>query len=272
MSIGFCMSPSIPPYRLKIERAKRHIVELTTEFQYFVDSQSYEIVTEDDGISGQRLYKFKRKRCIPAEWSTIIGDVIHNARAALDILMVEVVRFCDPSRNCYNHVYFVIGKSKQKFEADLTKKTKGASADAQRILARLKPYKGGNEEFYRIHQLDITDKHKAIIPVGSAHRNLIFDAAEMIRKNFPEKFGSLPPTMIALRPTNRQFPLEDGMVLFTSGIDGPFENNVQFTIEIAFGEGQILDGEPVLPALEQMCQFVEGVFNVFETELPGFGK
>lgn len=266
------MSKSIPPYRLKIERAKRHIRELAAEVQTFLASQPYEIFAEDDASAGQRHYKVRVKACVPAEWSMIIGDVIHNARSALDLLMVEVVKFCDPNRVSYNHVYFVIRESKEEFEKALPEKIKGASAEARRIIEDLKPYKGGDEAFYMLHQLDVADKHKAIIPVGAAHRNVTVDIAKPMREAFPDMAGNLPPTLIALRPANRQFPLQDGATVFTTGVDGPFNDDAQITIEIAFGEGQILEGEPLDPALAQIIQFVEGVIDVFETGLPGLGR
>lgn len=96
------MSQPIPSYRLKFERAKRHVRELATEVQAFLVSQPYELFTEDNASTGQRHYKVRVKTCVPAEWSMIIGDVIHNVRTALD--PVEVVKFCEPSKAGQNTV------------------------------------------------------------------------------------------------------------------------------------------------------------------------
>lgn len=264
------MTQSILPYQLKIERAKRHLRELAAEVQAFNAGSPYELFTEDNQDTGQRHVKVRFKTCIPAEWSAIIGDIIHNARSALDLLMVEVVKFCDPGRASYNHVHFVIRESKEEFQKALPKNIRGASLEARQIVEELQPYKGGDEAFYRLHQFDIMDKHKAMIPVGAAHRNVTIDMAEGLRQAFPDKVENLPPALVALRPANRQFPLRDGATVFTTGINDPLHDDIQVTVEIAFGEGQILDGEPLDPALAQICRFVEGVFNVFETRLPGF--
>ena len=266
------MPQQIPSYRLKIERAKRHVSELAGEVQLFLATEPYEIFADDDKTAGKRHYKVRIKRDIPNEWSTILGDIIHNARAALDLLMVEVVRYCDPGRLSYNNVYFVIRESKEEFEAALPRRIQGASAEARRIIENLKPYRGGDEAFYRLHQLDILDKHKAIIPVGAAYQNFAFDPFEPIRQKLPEQFGALPPWFIALRPADRQYPLRDGATLLTTGLDYPLDDQTKFTIEVSFGEGQILDGEPLDPALTQICEFVEKVFDAFETGLPGLRK
>lgn len=260
----------MPSYRLKVERAKRHIRELAAEIEAFNARKPYSIYTENDASAGQRFWKVRIRECVPQEWSGIVGDAIHNARASLDLLMVAVVRHCDPTRVSYNHVKFIVGETKDKFEARLRDAIKGASPQARRCVEDLKPYKGGDEAFWRLHQLDILDKHKAIIPVGAAYRSfgITFDG----RKLFPDAFPDIeraPPRTVFFNSGDRQFPLKDGAALFAAPINGefPFDDDVKFAFEVSFGEGQIIDGEPVIPALTQICQFVEGVFEVFEKRI-----
>jgi hypothetical protein len=265
------MSPTIPAYRLKIERAKRHIRELATDVQEFLSSDPYDLFIEDDAATRQRHWKVRVKECIPAHWSTIIGDIIHNARSALDLLMVAVVRHDDPTRASYNHVHFVIRESKEKFEEALPRNIQGASAQSRRIIEDLKPYKGGDEAFYRLHQLDILDKHKAIIPVGAANRSVGVTLPVMTGpgRELPPEFRDLKMPTIFLRPADRQFPLQDGATVFSAPHipEFPFEDEIQVRIEIAFGEGQILEGEPIDPALAQIVQFVEGVCDIVERNI-----
>lgn len=263
------MPSPVPGYRIKIERAKRHVWELAEECQAFIAREPYSIFIEDDTSAGQRVWKLKIKEHIPAEWSAIVGDAIHNIRASLDLLMVAVVRRCDPGRQSYNHVHFVVRETKDEFEAGLPKNIKGASAEARRLVEELKPYKGGNEALWRLHQLDILDKHKAIVPVGSAYRSfgVTFDPGRL--PGMETTPAPIPPVTLFLKPANRQFPLYDGAELYRAPLDGelPFEEKLEFRLEIAFGEGQIVDGEPVIPTLLQLGQFVEGAFEVFERHI-----
>lgn len=265
------MTNSIPSYRLKIERAKRHIREITEEIRTWLADEPYSVFTEDDYEVGKRLWKVRVNRCVPAEWSGIVGDAIHNARAALDLLMVAVVRHCDPNRASYNHVKFIVSESKESFEARLPKVMKGASREARRLVENLKPYKGGDEAFWRLHQLDILDKHKAIIPVGAGHRSihLRHSPSRMFRDSGIKGIENLDDFVLTLRQDEIDFPIEDGAEVFSRWLneEAPFEDDVQFTFEIAFGEGQILKGEPVVPALTQICQFVEGTFDIFERHI-----
>ena len=77
------------------------------------------------------------------------------------------------------------------------------------------------------------------------------------------------PFIATMTPARRFYPLQNGTILFEVPLNGnhPFKDEPKFTFEIAFGEGQILDGEPVIPALAQICQFVEGVIDIVETHI-----
>ena len=72
-----------------------------------------------------------------------------------------------------------------------------------------------------------------------------------------------------LRPADTQFPLKDGAELFAAPSNGqlPFQENLQFRFDVAFGNGQIFEGEPVVPALLQLCDVVTGVFDIFEKHI-----
>jgi hypothetical protein len=268
-ALSSAMPAPTPAYRLKIERAKRHIRELAEEIQTFIARNPYSTFAEDDTGAGQRVWKVKINEGVPEGWSTIVGDAIHNARAALDLLMVAVVRHCDPNRQSYNHVHFIIRESKDEFESSLPKNIKGASSEARRIIENLKPYKGGDEAFWRLHQLDILDKHKAIIPVGSAYRSV--GIAINFERMFPNdpKVAGFKTRPVFVKPADRLFPLKDGAELFKAPLNQvlPFDDDLQFRFEIAFGEGQIVDGQPLIPALTQICEFVEGVFAIVEKHI-----
>ena len=264
------MTAALPSYRLKIERAKRHIHELTQAIDAFWSRQPYVVVAQDNLATGKRHFKVSIREEIPSDWSSIVGDAVHNARASLDLMMVALVRHCDPNRTSYNHVHFVIRETKDEFEKALPRNTKGANPATRKLIEELKPYKGGDEAFWRLHQLDILDKHKALIPVGSAFQ--AFGITMDPKKSFPDAawLKDAPAMTSFCRPAERQFPLKDGAHIASTTLNDPSKDDHQFAFEVAFGEGQILDGEPVIPALTQIVQFVEGVFDVIETGLPSF--
>ena len=200
--------------------------------------------------------------------SAIIGDGIHNLHAALDLLATELAIV---GGGTGKDVYFPFNADPSKFETKwLRCRMKGADDRALRFIKRLKPYPGGNETLWTLHQLDILDKHKAIIPVGAAHRSVAFDLGSLIPAGSDELSDHmrkwLRKTPIFIRPADREYPLQDGTVLFSCTIpkpDGP-QSNPQFRIEIAFGEGQIVDGQPIIRTLEQFIQLVERITKIAE--------
>lgn len=249
--------------RIKIERAKRHIRELEEEIRAFHARRPYEIIAYDDPQTGDQVYRVKIKEPVPSCFSGIIGDIVHNLRAALDQLtwQLVIVNKQQPRRR----TGFPIGGSVKEFESDAAGKVKGVSTRAYRILRRLKPYKGGREFFWLIHELDRLDKHKSIIPVGAAYRHFIMTA--IMHPPWAEEPIRFPP--IAIRPADRQYPLQDGAAIFALRADArkanaEFQQDYQFTFEVAFGEGQIVDGEPILPTLQQLTNLVERVVDIFD--------
>ena len=76
--------------------------------------------------------------------------------------------------------------------------------------------------------------------------------------------------MMWIMPTERKFPLKNGDVLFAyPRVRLPFQDDskFKFTFEIAFGEGQIFDGEPVVPTLTQLIDFTERLIDIFVRQL-----
>jgi hypothetical protein len=246
--------------RIKIERAKRHVHELEAEIRAFHDRRPYAIIRYDDPKTGDLVYAVRIKERVPEGFSGIIGDVVHNLRAALDQLAWQLViaNGQQPERR----TGFPIAGSVNKFKSDAAGKIKGVSARAYRLIRRLKPYKGGREFFWRIHELDRLDKHKSIVPVGSAYASVtLVSRMQVPWQDEPIEF---PP--IALRPANRSYPLKDGTPLYVirpAARQNPaIDDEPKFTFDVAFGEGQIVDGQPVLPALQQLIDLTEKTVGI----------
>jgi hypothetical protein len=139
----------------------------------------------------------------------------------------------------------------------------GVSSKALALIKKLKPYQGGNNTLWRVHRLDIVDKHRLLVPVAAVHTKTGIQWA-ITGPGLPD----LPPTQKMIVPaTNRKFPLEDGDVLGTYPrviADGyKDESKIEFAIEIAFGEGQIFDGQPVIPTLHEIIDFTERLIDIF---------
>jgi hypothetical protein len=77
----------------------------------------------------------------------------------------------------------------------------------------------------------------------------------------------IPPHGISM--VGPSFPLEDGAEIYRvpTGLrnDPTAQMHVypQLVIEIAFGEVEVVEGEPIIPTLHQLIQFVEGFVELF---------
>ena len=257
--------PSTTGIDIKVKRAKEHINNLELLISGFIESKPYEVFRQEE-TNGETNFRVKVKAQPPQEWGAIIGDVIHNLRSSLDYLVRQLVlaNGKTPSKK----TGFPICDNAKKFEAYGVRKIQGVSNSAVHLVRALKPYKGGNDALWRLHELDIMDKHKLLIPVGAAYKGVILDFVRLVPKiSGGRMVPKLPSSMrFDIKPADRQYPLEDGTILFriNAGAERNEMNmNPQFSFDVAFGDGQVVKGEPILPTLQQLADFIEGIINPF---------
>ena len=68
--------------RIKIERAKQHLLDLEVVRGGFIKSTPYRIERETIPQTGQNVYRVFDIQVPPPEIGLIAGDVIHNLRSA----------------------------------------------------------------------------------------------------------------------------------------------------------------------------------------------
>jgi hypothetical protein len=158
--------------RIKINRAKKHLSDLVSEIEPFRQSNACEVVIQTDPDTGDDSYRVKVNNPIPSDWAGCIGDIVHSLRTAYDHLAVAlVVANGYTSRTAIEDTQFPVGSSRDSFR---TEKIRRAPKGAIEAIKRLEPYKGGKgHAIWEIHQLDILDKHRVLIPVGMLYKSVI---------------------------------------------------------------------------------------------------
>lgn len=147
---------------LKLDRARTHIDELDrliaehhAEYPAVVDARY--------GDSGSLAHLGVHVKALPRSVSALIGDAVHNLRASLDILAVQLVNDASPGAR---NVHFPFAVNAEQLEAMIvSKRFDRAGPDAVALLRKWRPFTGGNADLRGLHDLDIRDKHNAIIPV-----------------------------------------------------------------------------------------------------------
>jgi hypothetical protein len=149
--------------KLKIARGRKHSAEMKVELASYLQDDPGAVFLELDTDTGKHRVALRFRKAIPSCLSAIFGDAIHNFRTALDVLANDLVALSGVKPE---KVYFPFGKNSTTFESELKAKMGQAPADIQAIVRSFKPYIGGNEVLRAMHDLDIGDKHIAMLKIG----------------------------------------------------------------------------------------------------------
>ncbi len=115
--------------------------------------------------------------------------------------------------------------------------------EAIEAIDRLKPYKGGNEPLWKIHELNNIDKHRFLFTVGN---DLLFTG-----NGFDGGFW--------FKASN---PIFEGII---EGIAGPIPNqDFKFEVDKTFDETKILKSQALVPTLHQLVDFVDNLVSSFK--------
>jgi hypothetical protein len=252
--------------RVKIERAEEHIRLLDAEVRAFRLSNPYEVFTDDDHETGDhvlRVHVHASPRTL-LWFGAIAADAIHNLRASLDHMAWQLVvaNGGTPTKN----TNFPIGDRAEDFESLLRSKVKGASEEAMNRIRAIHPYKEGNLQLWTLHQLDIIEKHHNLVPVGAAIGTLLIE--DIVAPHVRALYPFLPRVGSALPPMNPRYPLEEGTEIYRvlAAHRTPMQVDPQFIFEVAFGEGEIVKGEYLVPLLDKFLEQV-GVITSRFTDL-----
>jgi hypothetical protein len=253
------MAADLTGPRLKVQRAEKHHRDLAEAIKRYLESHPYKVVTKDNPEAGRRDLIFRVGEEIPASLSLLSGDVVHNLRSALDHLMWQLVH-ANGGEPSYK-TEFPVGRSETHFEAIRARKTEGISESALDVLNSLKPYKGGSEAFWRIHQLDVVDKHRLMLTVAATSADLIIDAGAVLRDILPSDATFDAPKIRI--PGAEATILRDGDVISSAPLEGDTHDHMQFSGHVSFAEPGVVEGESLVPALAELGRFTQGVIESF---------
>jgi len=223
---------------LTIERAEHHIRQLEEVFGRYV--RANEKALRANRNRNQREGAPALGGGFPHHTPTIIGDALHNLRAALDhayCILIEA-----NGGTIHEWSFFPItmkGDWKdRKGSVDGHKKLGHAPSDAviDHVFNEIQPCPDGKgEDLVSLHKLDIADKHMVLIPTSQlTHIDEI---------SFEGGGGIKGITIV----TSNAPALSFGP---GAGLEKNRDHKAAF--EICFGWGQPFQGEPILPILKEL--------------------
>lgn len=245
--------------KLKLDRAEKHLDDLVLAIKRFYETDPYDGVIQDNPETGQREFTVTKADPLPDCLAVISGDVLHNLRSALDHLVWQLVLANGGKPN--SNTAFPVWHSESKFKSSRPGYAKGVSQAALDILYGLKPYKGGNDALWRIHQLDIVDKHRLLLTVAMRHESVILDFSSFL-PNATHTSITFP-----LNPAGKSI-IEVGSVLFSAPLGDEDHDNVKANFEVAIHEPEIPIYESLTKALHELFCFVGEVIDLFAPLIP----
>jgi hypothetical protein len=238
---------------LKVERANRHIDELKAVIDEIGRTKPYSPSITQQGQTWS--LSLGDLGSLGPTIPLIIGDAVHNLRAALDRLWGTLARSAEPDKADIASVKFATFPFHEtpKNVEDAVKKGAVKVAFPQTedlILNQIKPYRDsdGNSVLWSITKLDKIDKHNLIIPIITATR------IPLLRVTSPMGHD--------IQFTDCTFANSQGSFI---GMAIPLEMQQQgeLALEIAFPQDNVLGGEPVFPTLLNMSEATTHTVNLF---------
>jgi hypothetical protein len=256
----------------KIERADKHIHDLEAALLAFKKTDPYKVGSKVEAETGMLAYYITKADDVPNPIPLIAGDALQNLRTALDHLAWQLT----PASDRNSSVAFPVSDDATKYEAEKVRKIKGMAKAAIDAIDATKPYKGGNDVLWRLHKLNNIDKHRLLLTVGSAY-SAVNVAPHIVGRMIEAGIAThlklptgtrLPFPAIYLKPSDRQFPLKVGSILFRDAPGAQVNDKMNFLIDIAFGEPGICEGDPMIETLKGMLDLIRNIVSDFAPLLP----
>jgi hypothetical protein len=235
----------------RIARAKKHINDLDRRINKFFKKQPYARTIEDDTDGINILHKIKLTKQFPAGFTDLAIEAIEGLRAALDHATFAA---CVATGNSNpRNSYFPIAGSLDELDNVIKRRCKDIPPDIITLCRSFNPYKGGNDLIFALNKLCNTNKHRIIIPVGMANAGTHF-------KHMTISGPFSIPNPVWDREKNE-------IVFAKTAPNTKLQYNINFFFHVAFGESDIVDGQPVIPVLRKIAEEVNRIVLAIQAEV-----
>lgn len=274
--------------RVKVERANSQLIALQNIAQAFFETNPYTIVlAEIDRKTSRQSVRVNYCPAIPDEWGVIIGEICHDLRSALDLLVWQLAlcKTLTPYKNTQFPIY-LIGNTKRHDGKGNPIPHFWGKAHGRRYLQSVprrfweridsfQPYKRGNlgrrNPLFLLQNLNNTDKHCLITVINPVIAQ--FSASGLMGggSRFYNRVTLHPNTKIGyVMPLS--FPVPTLNITPDGNIDGiKYETEVKVDFDltpgIRFGDGcNAVKGLPVIRVLQRIIGEVSRIIDSFSND------
>jgi hypothetical protein len=248
------MATLLRPSNLKIDRAEHYINNLSQQIAAYLEKRPFRLMTKGDADAEREFHFIKQQIPIPVEFALTIGDAVHNLRGALDILVFGMIgaRTAEPEM-----VQFPFARDQSTLDdVMISRETLLAGEKVVTEIKRLEPYSGGNKWLIGVHEFNIADKHKLVIPVASIGSMSLMEFTRMLPDIYGHKAGS-----VAIQQGANFVSISRGVknkhTTNRRNIrSGEYERDFQPLFDLCFDEDHPFAGQPVIPTLKALANHV----------------
>ena len=263
------MTDPLEGCRAKVERAKEHFYALYGEYGAFFERNPFGFANYTNPAAGEQVYLARISRQPPtARWGVIAGEIVHQLRSALDLLVWQLVldNGGRPKTGA-GGTGFPICRTEDGYEKSSRTKLRGASETAVKAIENIQPYRMPEGMGYLLgvlHDLDIRDKHQVLnLAVGTFRGGVVTYAAPAETVDMQQYVAEAHEPFA---------PIEDGAVLLRHpiGEEGPGASaSGHFNFGVAFEQGGPAPGKPLITTLNVLVQAVEQLITMLRSLFRG---
>lgn len=268
-------NPALRGSVAKINRARQLLVTLMHELNDHLFKQKGFVETQaTDPFTGETVFLVRMVKPLPDDVNAIVGDIVHNLRSSLDVLVSNLVRA--NSNQIWYKTSFPIVLSPNKYEKAAREKLKGVSPAAETFIRRLRPWGGGSPVFSLLSELNNQDKHDDIIPVVAARMNVLVEAGMRGIGILPDgrlgngpgaiPFGQHLGPMVADGPMV-EIDAETEVLRIHPDLARGYDVKFHMNLTIMFGGDLAAKQLPIVYTLEQMADAIERILDIVDRKI-----
>jgi hypothetical protein len=256
------MADTFHDAKLRLSRAKEHILSLEGKISAFNATKPYTLIIEPDSDGVNQLHKIKFAKPLSDEFAATVADAVDNLRSSLDQAWYAVAIASD-AISPTGKAYFPFADSAFDFTKKLEKGCKHFPLEILGLLREFKPYKGGDDLLWALNRISASNKHRMLAPVLADLRDYVFN-----HLGFEE---GIPIPCFPILPYLQWDRKKNEIVWAISKISKKMEYKVDFAFLIIFDEVDIVRNQPVLIVLNALARKVEDILEALEGELRVLG-
>jgi hypothetical protein len=182
----------------KVFRAQEHLTALAGAVDTYFASHPYTLEGTFDATTSDWVVRIRVATHPPIKLGTIVGDVVHNQRSALDYLVYELARLATRKDRPRGTQFPIIATNPKDYRQSGLHRVAMLDPQVRKVIRLLQPYHSAAPEDHPLtllNRLSNADKHRLLVPTigyvgGASYRFEMHEGVTGIQTVQPS-FGTL---------------------------------------------------------------------------------